>query len=334
MQGSQITKGRYLITGGAGFIGSHLCDTLLNYGCEVVAVDNFITGRPENIRHLLGNSKFTFIEKDIIQGLKLDGAFAGIFHFASPASPVDYLKYPIETLRVGAIGSDIILNLALEKKCPVLVASTSEVYGDPEEHPQKESYWGHVNTVGPRGCYDESKRYMEAVTMAYHRVHGLETRIVRIFNTYGPRMRTNDGRVVPNFCIQAIGNTDITVYGDGSQTRSFCYVDDLVEGILRLFQSKHTDPVNIGNPDEYTILEFAEKIRAMGNGKSKITFKELPQDDPKRRKPDITQAKKLLGWEPKVKLEDGLKKTYEYFKSEVNSKTPKSSKAPSVSATP
>lgn len=326
LEAKNLPKGRYLITGGAGFIGSHLCDTLIGFGSEVIAVDNFITGRKENIIHLHSNPKFSFIEKDIIAGLKVEGPLSGILHFASPASPVDYLKYPIETLRVGAIGSDIILDLALQKKCPILVASTSEVYGDPEEHPQRESYWGHVNTVGPRGCYDESKRYMEAVTMAYHRVHGLETRIVRIFNTYGPRMRTNDGRVVPNFCIQAITSADITVYGDGSQTRSFCYVDDLVEGILRLFQSGHTDPVNIGNPDEYTILDFAERIRQMGGAKSKLVHRPLPVDDPKRRKPDITKASTLLGWAPKVKLEDGLKKTYEYFKTE-NARRPSPTKS-------
>ena len=313
----EISRGRYLVTGGAGFVGSHLCDALLALGCDVIAVDNFITGRRENIRHLLGNSKFQFIEQDIIKDLKIDGGLAGILHFASPASPVDYLKYPIETLRVGAIGSDLILALALKKQCPVLVASTSEVYGDPEEHPQRESYWGHVHTIGPRGCYDESKRYMEAVTMAYHRVHGLKTRIVRIFNTYGPRMRTNDGRVVPNFCIQAITGEDITVYGEGKQTRSFCYVDDLVDGVLRLFQLDHPEPVNIGNPDEYTIFQFAERIRKMSGTKSSVVFLPLPTDDPKRRKPDISKAKKLLGWEPNMKLDEGLIKTFEYFKGEV-----------------
>lgn len=317
MKASDIAKGRYLITGGAGFIGSHLSDFLINHGCEVVAVDNFITGRRENVRHLLGNKNFTLIEHDIIKPLKIEGGFAGILQFASPASPVDYMKFPIETLRVGAIGSDNLLALAHEKKCPILVASTSEVYGDPEEHPQRESYWGNVNTVGPRGCYDESKRYLEAVTMAYRRVHNVQTRIVRIFNTYGPRMRTDDGRVVPNFCIQAMSGSDITVYGDGSQTRSFCFVSDLVEGILRLFQIDHADPVNIGNPDEYTILQFAENIRKLAGSQSKITHKVLPVDDPKVRKPDISKAKKLLGWEPKVQLNDGLKDTFSYFRSQM-----------------
>lgn len=320
MKASDINKGRYLVVGGAGFIGSHLSDFLIHNGCEVVSVDNFITGRPENIRHLMGNKKFTFIEHDIIGPLKIEGQFAGILQFASPASPVDYLKFPIETLRVGAIGSDHILALAHEKKCPILVASTSEVYGDPEQHPQKETYWGNVNTIGPRGCYDESKRYLEAVTMAYRRVYGLQTRIVRIFNTYGPRMRTDDGRVVPNFCIQAMQGTDITVYGDGSQTRSFCYVSDLVEGILRLFQIDHAEPVNIGNPDEYTIFQFAENIRTLAASKSKIVYKELPQDDPKKRKPDISKAKKLLGWEPQVSLQDGLKQTFGYFQSQMETR--------------
>lgn len=321
MNASHLPKGRYLITGGAGFIGSHLCDFLLAQGCEVLAIDNFITGRPENIRHLLGNKKFAFVEQDIIRPLKVEGQFAGILHFASPASPVDYLKFPIETLRVGAIGSDHVLSLAQEKKCPILVASTSEVYGDPEQHPQKESYWGNVNPVGPRGCYDESKRYLEAVTMAYRRVHSVQTRIVRIFNTYGPRMRTNDGRVVPNFCIQAMSGEDITIYGDGSQTRSFCYVSDLVEGILRLFQLDHAEPVNIGNPDEYTVLQFAENIRDLSGSKSKMSFRSLPQDDPKKRKPDISKAKKLLGWEPKVSLTEGLQETLRYFRTQMEAGT-------------
>lgn len=327
MKASNIPKGRYLVTGGAGFIGSHLCDFLLAQGCDVLAVDNFITGRPQNIRHLLGNKKFSFLEQDIIQPLKIEGQFAGILQFASPASPVDYLKYPIETLRVGAIGSDHVLALALEKKCPILVASTSEVYGDPEQHPQKESYWGNVNTVGPRGCYDESKRYLEAVTMAYRRVHNVQTRIVRIFNTYGPRMRTDDGRVVPNFCIQAMSGQDITVYGDGSQTRSFCYVSDLVEGILRLLQIDHAEPVNLGNPDEYTILQFAENIKNLAGSKSKMAFKALPQDDPKQRKPDITKAISLLGWKPTVTLNEGLKNTFSYFRTQMEAAGQKSTTA-------
>jgi len=315
MTSANLTKGRYLVTGGAGFVGSHLCEKLLQLGCEVVVVDNFITGRLSNVKHLLGNPKFSLIEKDIIEPLDLEGGLAGIFHMASPASPVDYMKFPIETLRVGAIGSDHILNLALQKQCPILVASTSEVYGDPLEHPQKESYWGHVHTIGPRGCYDESKRYLEAITMAYHRVHGLRTRIIRIFNTYGPRMRTDDGRVVPNFCMQALANQDITVYGEGKQTRSFCYVSDLVEGILRVIQCEHSEPINLGNPTETSILEFAKRIIGMAKSSSKVAYRPLPQDDPKTRCPDISKAKNLLGWSPVVDLETGLKSTFDYFKS-------------------
>lgn len=309
--------GRYLVTGGAGFVGSHLCEALLARGCEVVVVDNFITGRPENVKHLLGNSRFRLIEQDVVNPLKLDGAYAGIFHMASPASPVDYARYPIETLHVGAIGSDNVMKLAVEKRCPILVASTSEVYGDPLQHPQRETYWGNVNPVGPRGCYDESKRYMEALTMAYHRTHGVSTRIIRIFNTYGPRMRTDDGRVVPNFCIQAIKNEDITVYGDGKQTRSFCYVDDLVEGILRVMQTEHHEPINLGNPNEMTILEFAERIQKLARSTAGIAYRDLPQDDPKTRKPDISKAKALLGWEPKVDLGVGLEHTFRYFQEQV-----------------
>jgi dTDP-glucose 4,6-dehydratase len=254
------------------------------------------------------------IEHDIVQPLALTGNLAGIFHLASPASPVDYAKLPIETLHVGAIGSDQILKLALEKQCPILVASTSEVYGDPLQSPQKESYWGNVNPIGPRGCYDESKRYMEALTMAYHRVHKLKTRIVRIFNTFGPRMRIDDGRVVPNFCMQALANEPLTVYGEGSQTRSFCYVSDLVEGLLRLFQSDYVNPVNLGNTQEMTILDFAKKIIEFCNSKSTIQYLELPEDDPKRRRPDITLAKEVLAWEPQISLDRGLEKTVEYFK--------------------
>jgi dTDP-glucose 4,6-dehydratase len=307
-------KGRYLVTGGAGFLGSHLCEALVERGCEVVAVDNFLTGRPTNLRSLMGQSLFSLLEHDITRPLAVKGGLAGIFHFASPASPIDYAKFPIETLRVGALGSDHILGVAQEKNCPILVASTSEVYGDPLEHPQKESYWGNVNPIGPRGCYDESKRYLEALTMAYHRKHSLKTRIIRIFNTYGPRMRTDDGRVVPNFCIQALTNQDITVNGDGKQTRSFCYVSDLVEGILCAFQNNDTMPVNLGNPSEKTILEFAQTIVSLAGSTSKIAFRPMPEDDPKTRRPDITRAKSVLGWEPRVSLEEGLKKTFEYFK--------------------
>jgi dTDP-glucose 4,6-dehydratase len=317
MSEKSFPQGRYLVTGAAGFIGSHLSEKLISLGCEVVGVDNFITGRPENIKGLLTSSQFSFLEKDVIEPFPLPGTLAGIFHMASPASPVDYIKFPIETLRVGSIGSDNVLQLALKNECPILVASTSEVYGDPLVHPQVESYWGNVNPVGPRGCYDESKRYLEALTMAYHRKHNLKTRIVRIFNTYGPRMRTNDGRVVPNFCIQALAGNEVTVYGDGSQTRSFCYVDDLVDGLLRLLKSDITDPVNLGNPNEITILEFAKRIVAMAGSKSKISHLPLPEDDPKVRKPDITRAKSLLGWSPKMDLEEGLRLTFEYFKKEV-----------------
>ena len=314
MTSSELVKGRYLVTGGAGFVGSHLCERLLNLGCEVIVVDNFITGRKTNVQALLRNSKFSLIEKDIVEPLEISGGLAGIFHMASPASPVDYMKYPIETLRVGAHGSDHILNLARQKKCPVLVASTSEVYGDPLEHPQRETYWGNVHTIGPRGCYDESKRYLEAITMAYHRVYGVPTRIIRIFNTYGPRMRTDDGRVVPNFCMQALANEDITVYGEGKQTRSFCYVSDLVEGILRVIQCDHVEPINLGNPNETSIFDFAQKIIGMAKSHSKIVYRALPQDDPKTRCPDITKAKKLLGWSPEVQLDEGLRLTFDYFK--------------------
>lgn len=311
---SDFSNGRYLVAGGAGFIGSHLCEALLKKGCEVIAVDNFITGSPENIRELLRNKNFSLIEHDIVEPLKLNGNLAGIFHLASPASPIDYAKLPIETLHVGAIGSDQILKLALQKNCPILVASTSEVYGDPLTSPQKENYWGNVNPIGPRGCYDESKRYMEALTMAYHRVHQVKTRIVRIFNTFGPRMRVNDGRVVPNFCMQALANEPLTVYGEGSQTRSFCYVSDLVDGLMRLFQSDYVYPVNLGNTQEMTILNFAKKIIELCASRSSIEHLALPEDDPKRRRPDITLAKEKLDWEPKVSLEEGLQKTVEYFK--------------------
>lgn len=317
MNSFQFPTGRYLVTGGAGFVGSHLCETLLARKCQVIAVDNFITGRPENIRGLLRDGAFEFIEQDITLPLKISGGIAGIFHLASPASPVDYARYPIETLHVGAIGSDLVMRLALEKKCAVLVASTSEVYGDPLIHPQREDYWGNVNPVGPRGCYDESKRYMEALTMAYHRVHGLQTKIIRIFNTYGPRMRTDDGRVVPNFCLQALQGEPLTVYGKGQQTRSFCYVSDLVEGILRVMAKGDANPINLGNPNEMTVLDFARRIIELCGSTSTIEYLPLPQDDPKTRKPDIGRAKQVLGWEPVMDLDQGLKRTIEFFQAKV-----------------
>lgn len=314
-----IPTGRYLVTGGAGFIGSHLCETLLERGASVIAIDNFITGRPDNIKKLLTHSKFEFIEQDIVKPISVDGGMAGILHMASPASPVDYAKLPIETLHVGAIGSDNVMKFALAKKCPVLVASTSEVYGDPLVHPQTEDYWGNVNPIGPRGCYDESKRYMEALTMAYHRVHNLPTRIIRIFNTYGPRMRTDDGRVVPNFAMQALRGQPLTVYGSGKQTRSFCYVDDLVEGILRNLLKGDSLPVNLGNPLELTISQFAERIAALvnkssGSKNAKVEYMPLPEDDPKTRRPDISKAQRVLKWEPHVELDAGLEESIAYFK--------------------
>lgn len=302
-----------LVTGGAGFLGSHLCDLLLSKGYEVICVDNLITGSAENISHIK-NEKFTYIRHDVTKPLYLEEKIDFIFHLASPASPIDYLELPIQTLKVGALGTHNMLGLAKEKKARFLLASTSEVYGDPLVNPQSEEYWGNVNPIGPRGVYDEAKRYAEAITMAYHRYHGIETRIVRIFNTYGPRMRLNDGRVVPNFIGQVLRGEDITVYGDGSQTRSFCYVSDEVEGIYRLMMSDYTMPVNIGNPEEHTILEFAEMILKMIGGRSKIVFKELPVDDPKQRRPDITKARRLLKWGPDVSLEEGLKETIKYFK--------------------
>jgi dTDP-glucose 4,6-dehydratase len=310
----------FLVTGGGGFLGSHLCEALLSRGSEVIAVDDFITGRKKNIAHLIENPAFRLVEQDITRALEIDGGLDGIFHMASPASPVDYAKYPIETLRVGAVGADNVFALARQKNCPVLIASTSEVYGDPAVHPQKESYWGNVNPIGPRGCYDESKRYQEALAMAYHRVHGVSIRVVRIFNTYGPRMRTNDGRVVPNFCIQALRGEPLTVYGDGKQTRSFCYVDDLIAGILKLFSTEHFEPVNIGNPEEHTILNFAQKIISLTGSKSKIVHEPLPVDDPKVRCPDISKAREILGWQPSVSIDDGLKRTIEYFRDEENAR--------------
>lgn len=294
-------------------MGSHLCERLVAEGAQVLAVDNLITGNRDNLRGLLGHRSFEFLEHDIVEERRYESGFAGIFNLASPASPIDYAKLPIETLRVGAIGSENLLRLARDEKCPILVASTSEVYGDPLVHPQVETYWGNVNPIGPRSCYDEAKRYMEAITMAYHRVHGVQTRIVRIFNTYGPRMRTADGRVVPNFCMQAIKGENLTVFGKGSQTRSFCFVSDLVEGILRLFRSDYAYPVNLGNPNEMTIREFAEAIIRLSGKSLSVDEHPLPTDDPKTRRPDIRLAKELLGWEPRVGLTEGLKSTYAYF---------------------
>ncbi len=306
---------RILITGGAGFLGSHLCDRFIKEDYEVIAMDNLITGDMRNIEHLTKLPNFEFYHHDISKFIHVSGKLDYILHFASPASPIDYLKIPIQTLKVGSLGVYHCLGLAKEKGARMLIASTSEVYGDPLVHPQDEDYWGNVNPVGPRGVYDEAKRFQEAMTMAYHTFHGLETRIVRIFNTYGPRMRLNDGRALPAFIGQALRGEDITVFGDGSQTRSFCYVDDLVEGIHRLLMSDYAQPVNIGNPVEITIKEFAEEIIKLTGTDQKIVYKPLPKDDPKQRQPDITRAKEILDWEPKVTRAEGLKITYEYFKS-------------------
>jgi len=303
-----------VVTGGAGFLGSHLCDRLLADGCKVVAVDNLITGSTDNIKHLNKNKDFDFIKKDVSQPYAIPGKIDYVLHFASPASPVDYLKHPIPTLKVGSYGTHNGLILAQLKKARFLVASTSEIYGDPLEHPQKETYWGHVNTIGPRSVYDEAKRFGEAMTMAYHRYHKVDTAIVRIFNTYGPRMQIKDGRVVPNFIDQVLHNQPLTIYGDGKQTRSFCFYSDLVDGILRLLYSDLHEPINIGNPKEFTILEFAQMVLKFSNAKSKIIYHPLPVDDPRQRQPDITLAKKYLKWEPKINLEEGLKKTMEWFK--------------------
>jgi len=308
---------RVVITGAAGFIGSHLCDYFIKKKHYVVAIDNLITGNIKNIEHLFGNERFLFIKHDVTNYIHIPGKVDAVLHFASPASPVDYLKYPIQTLKVGALGTHKALGLAKEKKAIFMLASTSEVYGDPQVSPQPELYWGNVNPIGPRGVYDEAKRFAEALTMAYHRYHKLPVRIVRIFNTYGPRMRLNDGRVVPNFIYQALKNKPITVYGDGTQTRSFCYISDLVEGIYKLLFKNIPEPVNLGNPQEMRIIDFAYLIKKLTNSKSKIVFKPLPQDDPKQRRPDITKAKKLLNWEPKVSLEKGLKLTIEYFKNNI-----------------
>lgn len=306
---------RVLITGAAGFLGSHLCDRFLKEGFEVIGMDNLITGDLKNIEHLFPNEHFTFYNHDVSNFIHIPGKLDYIVHFASPASPIDYLKIPIQTLKVGSLGTHNCLGLAREKNARIIVASTSEVYGDPLVHPQTESYWGHVNPVGPRGVYDEAKRFQEAITMAYHTYHGVETRIVRIFNTYGPRMRLNDGRVLPAFIGQAIRGEDLTVFGDGSQTRSFCYVDDLVEGIYRLLMSDYAQPVNVGNPDEITILDFAKEIIKLTGTDQKIVYNPLPTDDPKQRRPDITLAQSILGWKPKVHRSEGLKITYDYFKS-------------------
>jgi dTDP-glucose 4,6-dehydratase len=306
---------RVLITGGAGFLGSHLCDRFIKEGYHVIAMDNLITGDLKNIEHLFKLEHFEFYHNDVSKFIHVPGELDYILHFASPASPIDYLKIPIQTLKVGSLGIHNCLGLARVKNARVLIASTSEVYGDPNVHPQPEEYWGNVNPVGPRGVYDEAKRFQEAMTMAYHTYHGLETRIVRIFNTYGPRMRLNDGRVLPAFIGQALRGEDLTMFGDGSQTRSFCYVDDLVEGIYRLLLSDYAQPVNIGNPDEITIKEFGEEIIKLTGTSQKLISLPLPTDDPKQRKPDITKARSILGWEPKVNRADGLKITYEYFKS-------------------
>ena len=306
---------RAVITGGAGFLGSHLCERLLAERHEVVCVDNLITGRMENVGHLLGRQGFEFLEHDVSKPFTVEGEVDFILHFASPASPIDYLELPIQTLKVGSLGTHNSLGLARAKGARFLLASTSEVYGDPKEHPQKETYWGNVNPVGPRGVYDEAKRFAEAMTMAYHRYHGLDVRIVRIFNTYGPRMRARDGRVVPAFIQQALAGEPLTVFGEGRQTRSFCYVDDLIEGIWRLLMSDLVEPCNIGNPREMTVLEFAETIRATIGSASPIVFKPLPVDDPQTRQPDITLARERLGWEPQVSLEKGLRTTIAYFRS-------------------
>jgi dTDP-glucose 4,6-dehydratase len=305
---------RVLITGAAGFLGSHLTDRFLAEGHEVVGMDNFITGHPDNIAHLAGNPKYRFIQHDVTNFMYVEGKLDGVLHFASPASPIDYLEKPIQTLKVGSLGTHKTLGLAKAKGARFLIASTSEVYGDPQVHPQPESYWGHVNPIGPRGVYDEAKRFAEAMTMAYHRYHGVDTRIVRIFNTYGPRMRPNDGRVVSNFIVQALRGQPLTIYGDGSQTRSFCFVSDLIDGIYRLFQSDWSDPVNIGNPGEFTVRQLAERVIELTGSTSEIVSRPLPEDDPKVRKPDITRARERLGWEPRVQLDEGLRRTIEFFR--------------------
>jgi len=308
---------RVLITGAAGFLGSHLCDRFLAEGHDVVGLDNFVTGHADNIAHLIGNDRFQFLRHDISTSTYVDGPLDGVLHFASPASPIDYLELPLETLKVGSLGTHNALGLAKAKGARFFMASTSEVYGDPLVHPQKEEYWGNVNPVGPRSVYDEAKRFSEALTMAYHTWHGLDTRIVRIFNTYGPRMRPRDGRVVSNFIVQALRNEPITVYGDGSQTRSFCYASDEVDGIYRLFMNGDSSPTNIGNPDEYPVKKLAELVVELTGTRAPIVYEPLPKDDPKVRKPDITRARMMLGWEPKVHVRDGLARTIEYFQQHV-----------------
>jgi dTDP-glucose 4,6-dehydratase len=309
---------RVLITGGAGFLGSHLCDRFLAEGHTVIAMDNLITGNTDNIAHLAGHDRFSFIKHDVTNFIFVEGPLDAILHFASPASPVDYLELPIQTLKVGALGTHKVLGLAKEKRARFLLASTSEVYGDPQVHPQPETYYGHVNPIGPRGVYDEAKRFAEAMTMAYHTYHGVETRIVRIFNTYGPRMRLRDGRVVPNFIQQALRGEPLTAYGDGSQTRSFQYVDDLIEGIYRLLHSDEIDPVNIGNPGEYTIRQFAEEINRLTSNAAGVVYKDLrTKDDPQVRQPDITKARAILGWEPRISVEEGLRRTIPWFREEL-----------------
>ncbi len=305
---------RVLVTGGAGFLGSHLCDLLLGEGHEVIAMDNLITGNPDNIQHNIGNQKFRFIHHDVTEFMYVEGELDAILHFASPASPIDYLDLPIQTLKVGALGTHKALGLAKAKGARFVLASSSEVYGDPLIHPQEESYWGNVNPIGPRGVYDEAKRFAEAIVMAYHRAHGVDTRIARIFNTYGPRMRAIDGRVVPTFIVQALAGEKLTVFGDGSQTRSFCFVEDLVQGIYSLLNSEESHPINVGNPTEMTIAQFGQEVLDLTGSHSTITYKDLPQDDPKVRQPNIRRAREILGWEPKVPLREGLAKTIEYFR--------------------
>jgi dTDP-glucose 4,6-dehydratase len=312
---------RVLVTGGAGFLGSHLCDRLLSEGHEVIAMDNLLTGTTDNIAHLAGHDRFQFIKHNVTNYIYLPGSLDAILHFASPASPVDYLELPIQTLKVGSLGTHNALGLAMAKGARFLLASTSEIYGDPLIHPQKEDYWGNVNPIGPRGVYDEAKRFAEAMTMAYHRAHGVDTRIVRIFNTYGPRMRINDGRVVPNFIKQALHGEPLTVYGEGNQTRSFCYVSDLIDGIYRLLMSNENEPVNIGNPTEMTILQFAERINAIIGNKGGIIHNPLPKDDPQQRQPDISKARAVLGWEPKMSLDAGLEPTIAYFAEKLGKRT-------------
>jgi dTDP-glucose 4,6-dehydratase len=309
-----MSRKTVVITGGAGFIGSYLCDRLISEGFRVICLDNFITGKLKNIKHLIKEKNFKFLKYNVTKYIDIKGKVDYVLHFASPTSPVDYLEFPIQTLKVGSLGTHNALGLAKVKEAKFMLASTSEVYGDPLVHPQPESYWGNVNPVGVRGCYDEAKRFAEAITISYHRVHKIDTKIVRIFNTYGPRMRVNDGRIVPNFIYQALNNKPITIYGNGMQTRSFCYIDDLIEGIFRLMNSKVNDPINLGNPNEFTMLKLAKLVVKLTGTKSKLVFKPLPQDDPQKRQPDITRAKKILKWQSKTTLEDGLKKTIGWFK--------------------